>query len=280
MALRHAPVVAQERAQLADAGGWRQRGDQSPRHAHGQLHRGPEAARQPARRPIRIRHRGRARTGRPRIPAHSVPVAAEGGRKPVRQGRLRTRRDQAQSEEIGEPPMSSRFRNFATGLAAAAVLSMAAASASAHRAWILPSATNVSGTDMWVTVDAAISNNLFNADHAAMQLGAIKVAAPDGSEVAPQNGATGRYRTTLDVKLDAPGTYKIFNHGHNIMATFTENGERRRVRGPVERLKDVPANAADLKVTEIISRNETFVSYGNLTTDVFKPTGLGLELEP
>ncbi|HLU91757.1 MAG TPA: DUF4198 domain-containing protein [Pedomonas sp.] len=176
--------------------------------------------------------------------------------------------------------MSSRFRNFATGLAAAAVLSMAAASASAHRAWILPSATNVSGTDMWVTVDAAISNNLFNADHAAMQLGAIKVAAPDGSEVAPQNGATGRYRTTLDVKLDAPGTYKIFNHGHNIMATFTENGERRRVRGPVERLKDVPANAADLKVTEIISRNETFVSYGNLTTDVFKPTGLGLELEP
>jgi hypothetical protein len=33
--------------------------------------------------------------------------------------------------------------------------------AQAHRAWLLPSATVLSGTDAWVTVDAAISNDLF-----------------------------------------------------------------------------------------------------------------------
>lgn len=33
--------------------------------------------------------------------------------------------------------------------------------AEAHRAWMLPSATVLSGDDPWVTVDAAISNDLF-----------------------------------------------------------------------------------------------------------------------
>lgn len=176
--------------------------------------------------------------------------------------------------------MSVRFKKFATGLAAVAVLSMASVSASAHRAWILPSVTNVSGNDMWVTVDAAVSNNLFNPDHVPMQLRALQVAAPDGTAAEVQNGSTGRYRTTFDVKLDKPGTYKIYNHGHSILASYKVNGENKRLRGPVERLKDIPADATDVKVTEVVSRNETFVSNGNLTKDVFKTTGKGLELEP
>src|SRR4051812_47665795 len=44
--------------------------------------------------------------------------------------------------------------------AAAALLSTPAA-LSAHRMWLLPSATVFSGTDGWVTVDAAVSNDLF-----------------------------------------------------------------------------------------------------------------------
>lgn len=176
--------------------------------------------------------------------------------------------------------MSIRFKNFATGVAAVAVLSMMSVSASAHRGWILPSVTNVSGTNMWVTVDAAVSNNLFNPDHVPMQLRALKVAAPDGSAVEPQNGHTGRYRTSLDVKLDKPGTYKIYSEGHSMNASYKVGGETKRLRGPIERLKDIPADATDVKVTEVISRNETFVSNGNLTTDVFKTTGKGLELEP
>lgn len=176
--------------------------------------------------------------------------------------------------------MSVRFRKFATGLAAVAVLSLASVSANAHRGWILPSVTNVSGTDMWVTVDAAVSNNLFNPDHVPMQLGALKVAAPDGSAVEPQNGHTGRYRTTLDVKLDKQGTYKIYTEGHSAMASYKVGGETKRLRGPIERLKDIPADATEVKITESFSRNETFVSNGKLTTDVFKITGKGLELEP
>ncbi|MCH8686326.1 DUF4198 domain-containing protein [Pedomonas mirosovicensis] len=176
--------------------------------------------------------------------------------------------------------MSIRFKHLATGLAAIAALSMVSVAASAHRAWLLPSATTVSGTDMWVSVDAAISNNLFNADHFPMQLGGIQVTAPDGAAVQPQNGSTGRYRSVFDVKLDQTGTYKIANAGHSVMASYQQNGERKRLRGPVERLKDLPQDATDVKVSEIISRNETFVTNGNLTTTVFKLTGKGLELEP
>lgn len=44
--------------------------------------------------------------------------------------------------------------------AAALVLSLPIA-AQAHRAWLLPSATVLSGKDVWVTVDAAVSNDLF-----------------------------------------------------------------------------------------------------------------------
>lgn len=176
--------------------------------------------------------------------------------------------------------MSIRFKNIAAGLAAVAALSMVSVSASAHRAWILPSVTNVSGNDMWVTVDAAVSNNLFNPDHVPLQLRMIQVAAPDGSAAEVQNGSTGRYRTTFDVKLDKPGTYKIYSNGHSAIASYKENGETKRLRGPIERLKDIPANATDVKVTEVVSRNETFVSNGNLTKDVFKTTGKGLEFEP
>jgi hypothetical protein len=51
--------------------------------------------------------------------------------------------------------------------------------AQAHRQWLLPVATTYSGDDPWVSVDAAVSNDLFFPDHFPMQLGQIKVTAPD-----------------------------------------------------------------------------------------------------
>ena len=42
--------------------------------------------------------------------------------------------------------------------------------AQAHRQWMLPSATSLSGTESWVTVDAAISNDLFYFEHHPLQL--------------------------------------------------------------------------------------------------------------
>lgn len=43
-------------------------------------------------------------------------------------------------------------------------------SAHAHRAWMLPSATILSGDAPWVTVDAAVSNDIFYFEHFPLQI--------------------------------------------------------------------------------------------------------------
>ena len=174
-------------------------------------------------------------------------------------------------------------------MAAAALLSIPAA-LSAHRMWLLPSATVFSGTDGWVTVDAAVSNDLFLFDHQPLRLDGMKVWQPDGSEGTLQNGATGRYRSVFDVKLDKPGTWKIGTQMSAVMGSFKVGGVETRIggrRGPPQpgapaplTVADIPANATDVKVTEVSGRNEIFVTAGAPTTTVFKTTGKGLEFAP
>ena len=153
--------------------------------------------------------------------------------------------------------------------------------ASAHRGWIVPSFTVLSGDGAWVTVDAAVSNELFYADHNPMRLDAVVVTAPDGSVDKIQNALTGKYRSTFDVQLAKPGTYKIGSATSTVMASWTEAGQVKRFRGtPEDFAKQVPAGAADLKTIKSFNRNETFVTRDAPTTTVFAPTGKGLELVP
>jgi uncharacterized GH25 family protein len=170
-----------------------------------------------------------------------------------------------------------------SALVSASLLALAAAApaAQAHRMWILPSSTVLSGEDPWITVDAAVSNDLFFADHVPMQLQAIKVYAPDGSEAALQNGATGKYRSTFDVQLKTPGTWRIVNANEGAFASYTLNGETKRWRGSVADVANaVPQGATNVRLTHSTRRVETFVTRGAPTTENLKPTGKGLELEP
>ncbi|MGG5872411.1 DUF4198 domain-containing protein [Pseudomonas peli] len=172
-------------------------------------------------------------------------------------------------------------------------------SAQAHRAWMLPSATVLSGEDPWVTVDAAVSNDLFYFEHFSMHIAGVgdvstqptgqrarqaaklHVFAPDGSEVKPQNGAIGRYRSTFDLHLTQKGTYKLAIANSGLFASWKEGQENKRWMGKAEDFaKQVPANAAELKVAQNSSRMEVFVTSGNPTTSVLKTTGVGLELAP
>lgn len=176
-------------------------------------------------------------------------------------------------------------------------------SAQAHRAWMLPSATVLSGEDPWITVDAAVSNDLFYFEHFPLRLQGIgevdqapaggppgmrprpaaqlQVLAPDGNEVKPENGSIGRYRSTFDVHLTQKGTYKLAVANNGLFASWKENGETRRWMGNAENFaKEVPAKAESLKVTQNSSRMEVFVTSGNPTETVLKPTGQGLELAP
>ncbi len=165
----------------------------------------------------------------------------------------------------------------------AAALLLAAAlpfAANAHKAWMLPSAT-VTTVNQWITVDAAVSNDLFYFNHVPLRLDGLVITAPDGSTVKPENQATGKYRSTFDVHLTQNGTYKLSATNNGLFASYDENGQRKRWRGTAEKLAaEVPANAQNLQVTESIGRNETFVTAGKPTTDTLKPGNVGLELVP
>lgn len=159
--------------------------------------------------------------------------------------------------------------------------------AHAHRAWIVPAATVLSGDDPWVTFDAAISNDIFHADHAAMRLDGIKALGPDGKEISLQNAAVGKYRSVFDLNLQQKGTYKVTSFSGGLRARWeTEAGERRSwpARGTPSTAesfaKEVPKKAKNLDVSYSSRRMETFVTSGSPNNTVFAPSNQGLELVP
>lgn len=156
---------------------------------------------------------------------------------------------------------------------------LTAAPASAHKAWMLPSSTVLSGGDVWVTFDAAVSNDLFVFEHVPMRLETLVVTGPDGQPVKPENTATGKFRSTFDVHLTKPGTYRASVANEGLFATYKLNGEPKRWRGRPEALeRDVPKEATDLKLTQSQQRTDTFVSLGKPSATALAPTGKGLEL--
>lgn len=168
-------------------------------------------------------------------------------------------------------------------LAALTLAAMAAmtSTAHAHRAWMLPSSTVVEGKDPWVTVDAAISEKLFDIDYLPLKLDALVITGPDGKIVAPANVQTGRLRSTFDIKLDQPGTYKASIVTHGVIASYRLNGEMKRWRGAEDGFAAaIPAAAQDVKATRTSNRLETFVSSGDLIDTVFTPSGVDLEWVP
>lgn len=150
----------------------------------------------------------------------------------------------------------------------------------AHKAWLLPSAT-VSTVDQWVTVDAAVSNDLFYFNHVPLRLDSLAVTAPDGSKVTPENAHTGKYRSVFDLQLKQNGTYKVAMVNQGLFASYEENGARKRWRGTAEKFAtEVPVNAKNLEVNESVGRIETFVTAGKPTEAALKPANVGLELIP
>ncbi len=164
-------------------------------------------------------------------------------------------------------------------ITAVALAALTAGAAHAHRAWILPSATVVSGDNAWVTLDGAISNNLFYADHVAMAPEQIKVTAPDGSEVKIANASKGKYRMTFDLELKQKGTYRIANASSGLNATYKEGAETKRWRGTMaEYVAQGIDKKTDVKLSANNRRVETFVTNG--APSEIKSTGRGLELVP
>ncbi|RZJ05380.1 MAG: DUF4198 domain-containing protein [Brevundimonas sp.] len=152
-------------------------------------------------------------------------------------------------------------------------------SAQAHRAWLAPTSTVLSGTDAWVGFDGGQSNGVFIADHAAMRLDGLTITAPDGSSAQAENTMVGKYRSTFDLHLTQTGTYRIANVSGGVMVSYKQGGEAKRWRGAeADMAANIPADATEVVATRSNSRTETFVTLGE--PSAITPTGQGIELVP
>lgn len=163
----------------------------------------------------------------------------------------------------------------------------------AHNAWLLPSNTVLSDLGQSVTVDAGASTAPFEADHAALPAENVRVWAPDGTMGSIENAARLRYRSSFDVRIDKPGTWRIGIENRAVTGTFMLHGEEwtiGRRRGPasaadapartIASIDALPAGASNLDLTETMGRNEFFVTAGEPSEALFAPTGKGLEFIP
>jgi uncharacterized GH25 family protein len=166
-------------------------------------------------------------------------------------------------------------------LAALLLAGLLPLSAQAHRTWLLPSSTVVDGKEPWVAIDAAVSENLFDFDHLALKLDDLVVLGPDGNRVAPENSFTGKLRSSFELKLVKPGTYRASVVSESVLANYKLNGEAKRWRGsPANFPKDLPVGAEEVKATRLHNRLETFVTAGKPSNGAFKSSGSGLEMVP
>ena len=168
---------------------------------------------------------------------------------------------------------------IACALVVASVLPLTAA---AHKQWLQPSQTVVAGgNESWITVDAAVSNDIFHVGHVPLRLDNLRITGPDGQPVQPQNAATGKYRSVFDVQLDKPGTYRLAIVNDGLNGQWEENGQPKRWRGNAASFAtSVPKNAKNLQLSQTLGRVETFVTSGAPNDAVLAPTGRGLELVP
>lgn len=162
--------------------------------------------------------------------------------------------------------------------ALATALIAALGTAHAHNAWILPSTTVLSKADT-ITVDAAVSNDLFVANHAALRLDGLQITAPDGTAVKAESEAKLKQRSVFDLSIAQPGTYRIAVINGGAFASWKDKatGQQKRARGTPETIgKEIPADATDVVITQSSGRIETFVTMGK--PSALKPIGQGLEL--
>ena len=161
-------------------------------------------------------------------------------------------------------------------IAVACAIAGSALAAQAHNVWLMPSTTVLSKGD-WITVDAAVSNDLFFFNHQPLRLDALAVTGPDGAPVAVENKHTGKLRSVFDLNLKQPGTYRLAVINSGLFASYKDAaGATKRWRGTAETIKDIPADAKELNVVQNEGRVETYVTVGK--PSAVKLTGKGLEL--
>lgn len=151
--------------------------------------------------------------------------------------------------------------------------------AQAHRLWVLPSSTVLSGENAWVAFDACVSNNIFFANHRPLSLDSVVATAPDGNKLTIENPQAGNIRSTFDVKLEQQGTYRIGVERKGLMAFYKDGEERRRWQGTREELVSQGiVKKDDVRIVDSNSAVIAFVTLGNPSKKNLEPKNQGLEI--
>ena len=160
-----------------------------------------------------------------------------------------------------------------------AALFAVATSALAHRAWILPSTFTLSGESQWITVQGAISNDLFYPNHVPLPIETVVVTLPDGSRTGVE-GWTGRLSSGFDLALEQQGTYAISETGDMWFVRWLEAGEEQWWRGSQSEVETKAVGKEGVRYLRSARRVESYVTLGAPSDEVFEPSGSGLELTP
>lgn len=163
----------------------------------------------------------------------------------------------------------------------ALVLAATAGAASAHRPWILPTATVIEHDDAWVTIDGAVSEGLFDFDHMPLRMSGLSITSPDGTVANAPAPVMGKRRASVDLPLPKEGTYRIALVSNNAMGSYKVGNEVKRFRGSeADFAKQVPAGATEVRKTLTHQRVETFVTAHKTSDGALKPSNAGLEMVP
>lgn len=79
--------------------------------------------------------------------------------------------------------------------------------AQAHKSWLPPSSTVLSDAGS-LTVEAAVSNDLFYFEHNPLRLDTLRITALESSAVQPENAWTVTFRSSFGLPLAQSGTYR------------------------------------------------------------------------
>lgn len=161
-------------------------------------------------------------------------------------------------------------------LAITSVLALSTPAAHAHRLWLVASTTVLSGTNQHISVEGAISNNLFSPNHLSLPLSATSATAPSGRKLELLSPAEGKIRSSFELLLNEAGTYWITSINDMMFLSWKVAGETRHDRGtPAEMARRDFGTLSEPEISRWISRVETVVTCGAPTP--IKPTGKGLE---
>lgn len=158
-------------------------------------------------------------------------------------------------------------------------------SVSAAKMYVLPSNTQLSGNENWVTFDAAYADDIFIPVHGGIKLDQVHITAPSGQKAKAENGMEGELRTVFDLKLSEKGTYAVAVESQKIWVKHQpKDAEKHEWWGGTqaeldEKLKDKAFVDGIIEIRNYNVRADAFVSLGEPTDNGLKAKDKGFDLD-